>query len=319
MSDRSFVGVDVGGGGIRVQAEIRRRPLSRRLSVAVSRDSGRINVAVLARRIADLVDFDPPTPIDRLAIGMTGMPELLVPAELAEEVTQLLPCRELVIASDALTSHLGALGGAPGTIVAAGTGVIACATDHRRSWVRRGGWGHLVGDEGSGAWIGAEAIRAALRQADGRPGGSVDLLAALEARWGSPRAAVELIYSSPAPVHEIAAFARDAAAVARAGDITAGVIWEQAAEQLAQLAIAAGREFEPTFSWAGRLFDAGELIIEPICAAILKGRPGATIVPPLGQSADGALLLAHHGLADVSPFGQDAVRFKSFASEQTPE
>jgi len=296
----SFVGVDVGGGGIRVRALLRDVLVKARCRGAVARREGRIDVAALGHRLERLLDDEPGfrdrPHIRRLAIGLTGMPELLDPHSLAREIHDRIPCDSVVIASDALTTHIGALGGRAGTIVAAGTGVIACATDHASVWVRAGGWGHLIGDEGGGSWIGAEAVRAALRQSDGRPGGSAALLTHLEERFGDPEGAVAQIYGSPSPVHELAAFAPLAASAARAGDQVAASIWQRAGEQLGEVACAAGHGLPPHFSWGGKLFDVGELLLDPLRAAIMRTMPDAVLTVPEGQAAEGALRLATTGL-----------------------
>ena len=48
-----------------------------------------------------------------------------------------------------------------GAISGTGSNVFGVGADGR-AW-RAGGWGHLLGDEGSGYWLGIESIRAALR------------------------------------------------------------------------------------------------------------------------------------------------------------
>jgi glucosamine kinase len=63
---------------------------------------------------------------------------------------------------------LGAHGGGPGAIVAAGTGSIDEALRHDGEHVSVGGWGYPVGDEGSGAWLGMCAMREAQLASDGR-------------------------------------------------------------------------------------------------------------------------------------------------------
>jgi glucosamine kinase len=70
--------------------------------------------------------------------------------------------------TDSFAMLLGAHGGRPGAIVAAGTGSVAEAllADGTRRLV--GGWGFPVGDEGSGAWLGLHALRHAQRALDGR-------------------------------------------------------------------------------------------------------------------------------------------------------
>lgn len=74
----------------------------------------------------------------------------------------------LAIETDAFTMLLGAHGGQPGVIVAAGTGSVGevLRADGSRSSV--GGWGFAVGDEGSGSWLGLRAVRIAQAAMDGR-------------------------------------------------------------------------------------------------------------------------------------------------------
>lgn len=74
----------------------------------------------------------------------------------------------LQLETDSFTMLLGAHGGQPGAIVAAGTGSVAEAllADGTRRMV--GGWGFPMGDEGSGAWLGLHALRHAQCALDGR-------------------------------------------------------------------------------------------------------------------------------------------------------
>lgn len=69
-------------------------------------------------------------------------------------------------------------------LLVSGTGSVAVAACEDGSEQRVGGWGSRVGDEGSGAWLGIEAVRATLRAIDGReePGA---LTAAVQAAWGA--------------------------------------------------------------------------------------------------------------------------------------
>ncbi|MET0210130.1 MAG: BadF/BadG/BcrA/BcrD ATPase family protein, partial [Burkholderiaceae bacterium] len=72
------------------------------------------------------------------------------------------------IDTDGFAMLLGAHGGEAGAIVAAGTGAVgeSLLRDGSRRFV--GGWGFPVGDEGSGAWLGLHAMRAAQHAHDGR-------------------------------------------------------------------------------------------------------------------------------------------------------
>ncbi len=78
-----------------------------------------------------------------------------------------LPQARVLVLPDYAIALEGATGGAPGVLVIAGTGSIACGRDREGRLMRAGGWGYLLGDEGSGFWIGREAVRAALAAAEG--------------------------------------------------------------------------------------------------------------------------------------------------------
>jgi N-acetylglucosamine kinase-like BadF-type ATPase len=83
-----------------------------------------------------------------------------------ELLQSLIPGSQIIIESDAFISSIGAIGIDPGILLIAGTGSIVIGRDKDRSMFRVGGWGPYFGDEGSGFWIGREAVRAAFRSID---------------------------------------------------------------------------------------------------------------------------------------------------------
>ena len=84
-----------------------------------------------------------------------------------EVLQSLVPgAQVIIIESDAFISSIGAIGIDLGVLLIAGTGSIVIGRDKDRSMFRVGGWGPYFGDEGSGFWIGREAVRAALRSLD---------------------------------------------------------------------------------------------------------------------------------------------------------
>jgi N-acetylglucosamine kinase-like BadF-type ATPase len=231
-----------------------------------------------------------------VAAGLTGFA-----GEIAA-VAAALPARRVVVTDDAVTAHLGALGGEPGVVIVAGTGAIALAGGGNGRWARAGGSGTLLGDDGGGYWIGRAGLASALRAADGR-GGSTELLARAEARFGPALPAawggagrpdeavaatcgpgtVSAVYDAADPVAVVASFARDVADAARAGDGAALAIWAEAGRELARSAVAAARQagVDGPFSFAGGLFDAGELLLAPLREALPDLRA------PLGDALDG--------------------------------
>src|SRR6476660_7738924 len=83
-----------------------------------------------------------------------------------EILHSLVPEAEIIVESDAFISSIGAIGIDPGILLIAGTGSIVIGREKDRTMFRVGGWGPHFGDEGSGFWIGREAVRAALRSID---------------------------------------------------------------------------------------------------------------------------------------------------------
>jgi N-acetylglucosamine kinase-like BadF-type ATPase len=74
----------------------------------------------------------------------------------------LLPFGRTRVVSDSMTASAGATLGQPGVVIIAGTGSIVVAQDAKGRFAQAGGWGHLLGDEGSAYWIAREAVRAAI-------------------------------------------------------------------------------------------------------------------------------------------------------------
>ncbi len=74
----------------------------------------------------------------------------------------------VLVVNDALVALVAGVGWEPGVVLIAGTGSIAYGRDGHGVAARAGGWGHVLGDEGSGYWLGRLALRAVLREADQR-------------------------------------------------------------------------------------------------------------------------------------------------------
>ncbi len=77
---------------------------------------------------------------------------------LAAFIARAPPLAAFEVSSDAYTTVLGAHGGAPGVIVALGTGSIAAVLDENSVYRIVGGYGFPSGDEASGAWLGLQAL-----------------------------------------------------------------------------------------------------------------------------------------------------------------
>jgi N-acetylglucosamine kinase-like BadF-type ATPase len=107
------------------------------------------------------------THITRTCIGLAGLSSPSVRAW-AERVVGVLVAGELLLCGDEEIALDAAFGAGPGILVVAGTGSNAIGRASTGEIVSAGGWGPVLGDEGSGMWIGLEAIRAVLAARDRR-------------------------------------------------------------------------------------------------------------------------------------------------------
>jgi N-acetylglucosamine kinase-like BadF-type ATPase len=143
----------------------------------------------------------------------------------------------VLIANDALIALVAGVGDAPGVVLIAGTGSIAYGRNAANEAARAGGWGYVLGDEGSGYWIGRQALRAVVREADGR-GRPTALTPLVLAHFGAarPQELVHAIYSQVLKPSAIAAVARAVERAAEAGDAVALEILAVGARELAACA-----------------------------------------------------------------------------------
>jgi glucosamine kinase len=103
---------------------------------------------------------------DIVCAGFAGAARPDSAAFYKQVLQSLIPGAQIIIESDAFIASIGAIGIDPGILLIAGTGSIVIGRDKNRNMFRVGGWGPYFGDEGSGFWIGREAVSAALRSLD---------------------------------------------------------------------------------------------------------------------------------------------------------
>jgi N-acetylglucosamine kinase-like BadF-type ATPase len=103
---------------------------------------------------------------DVICGGFAGAARTEGAAFYKEVLSSLAPGATIIIESDAFIASIGAIGVDPGILLIAGTGSIVIGRSREGSMFRVGGWGPHFGDDGSGFWIGREAVRSALRAVD---------------------------------------------------------------------------------------------------------------------------------------------------------
>jgi N-acetylglucosamine kinase-like BadF-type ATPase len=282
------VGVDVGGSGLRCRSVVDGVRGPSRSGAGLHIGPAGIDVAALVESLVPLVPAGP----DLLVWSMRGLLALADPVALAALIRERVSAREVWVCGDALAAMVGAVGAVrPGAVVAAGTGAIAFATDFDRIWRRVDGWGHILGDRGSSAWVGIQAIEAALLTLDGVAPGGDTLLAALTQQLGDPDGWPRAAMTRPDAVALLAGLAPLVSSLA-ATDPVAGRICAQAGRELARSLATAAQGIEGVcVSRTGGLFGASA--VREAFEAEAAAR-GLHVQPPVGNGLDGAVLLAEH-------------------------
>lgn len=177
--------------------------------------------------------------------GLDTAPDRQVIVPLVKGVLDELRIRtdNLIVENDGYVALLGATRGEAGVLINAGTGSVVYGVNRQGVTARAGGWGHRVGDEGSGLWIGRQVIAAVFRAADGRDEPTV-LRELLLAQLGlaNVEALLDWLYGSSYSVEQVAQLSPLVSQAAAAGDVVAARILERAAAELFQAAQAVIRQ-----------------------------------------------------------------------------
>jgi len=193
----------------------------------------------------------------------------------------------ITVETDAHTACLGAFAGQDGAIIIIGTGSVGYAII-RGEPLSIGGWGFEVSDQGSGADIGREAVRAALLGYDGL-GPTSDFTAGIMKRLGGHPPQV-VAWANTARPRDYGEFARDTLGFARLGDPVAAAILERAADHIGVFIRRLRGLGAARICLMGGLGPALESWLPPWAQAVLAR--------PLGDAVDGAILLARAGLIE---------------------
>jgi N-acetylglucosamine kinase-like BadF-type ATPase len=205
--------------------------------------------------------------------------------------------RTLVV-NDALVALVAGAGSEPGLVLIAGTGSIAYGRNRAARSARAGGWGYVLGDEGSGYWIGRRALGAVVRQSDQR-GRPTLLTPRLLQHFGigKPQELVQVVYYRNLRPSAIAALAIHVSQAAQEGDQVAAQILAEGAEELlgaARSVISRLRlDVEPFVCvFAGGIFQAVPWLSDQLCARLLEASPHCTVTRLTAEPAQGAVRLA---------------------------
>jgi N-acetylglucosamine kinase-like BadF-type ATPase len=310
-AQHSVVGVD--GGGTKTEAVI----MDSDLRVIGEGRSGpsnplRVGVTSAAAAVREAIDNACASAkvrrsdVESAEVGLAGARKHEI-RERMREVLLALGIRDIEVVTDADIALYGATDGAPGIVVIAGTGSNCCGINSRGKRFCAGGWGPLAGDEGAGAWIARQALRAVAYASDGR--GPETLLTEFACNYFHVSTAEDLttaIYAPTITNERIAGFGKDVVEAAKRKDPVAAQIILDGGKELGVAAVAVIRNLQMErerfqIAFVGGVFRAsGEMIIKPLKAEVAKVAPRAYYEPPHFSPAVAAARMARERINNIA-------------------
>lgn len=250
-----------------------------------------------------------PVNIEAICLGLAGVGRpkdieivrfLVQNLQLARNlpIAQLWLPKNIVVCSDCAIALVGGIGHPSGIAVISGTGSIVFGQNRQGKTQRVGGWGYLLGDEGSGYDIAISGLRAAFKAYDGR-GGFTTLAEKFQVHLGikNIEELVEVVYQRGWGVKEIAGLAPIVDRAAAEGDRVAdGIIDSAVAELILATKTAISGLFNPTEEFEivtiGGVWDGETNCRGRFETAITAIAPASKLIFPRHEPAFGAGLLA---------------------------
>lgn len=208
--------------------------------------------------------------------------------------------KKVIIESDARVALEGAFNGNAGIILIAGTGSIAFGKDGKGIVHRVGGWGRILGDEGSGYYLGRLGLTAVAHAIDGR-GVTTSLTKMIAKEFGltDQTAIINAVYKNNFDVASVAPLVLTAA---EKKDRVCRTIVEQSVLDLADHIEIASKKIDASrksavrskipVAFIGGLIANDTILYRLLSAFIRSNIPGVEIITPMSTPAFGAVILA---------------------------
>lgn len=289
-----MMGIDGGGTGVRVVLA------GADLAVLGQGEAGGVNPNVQTPAVAEnhlrtaiqqaitTAHIDP-AHITTVTVGIAGTSYNDSSGDwLRRALNNIVPQAQVIVSSDAEIALVGAHGAACGVIVMAGTGSVAYGIDRQGRHARAGGFGFLLGDEGSGYWLGREAIAAVTQsfyEHDQPTSLTEPVLATLALR--DPDHIIEWVYASrPDKNKTIVSLAPHVLQCAAENDALARDIVQRGALALSQLVKSILRQLGDStlpIAFGGSILTRSLVMSEPLRAYLnLSSVPAPRYPPEMG-------------------------------------
>jgi N-acetylglucosamine kinase-like BadF-type ATPase len=259
---------------------------------------GELAVEKVLHTVMDEAVAGRPSDVAAICLGMAGVDREADGAVIRAIMRRIGAKARTLVVNDALIALVAAVDEAPGIVVICGTGSIAYGRSARGVAARSGGWGYLLGDEGSGYWMGCQALLAVARAADGR-GPATALTSRVLARFGvaRPSGLIPEIYDRPLRHHVLAQLAREVQQARDEGDAVAARILDAAADELLAAARSVTEQLSMRdesfeFVLAGGVFGGVPWLAQELTRRLPDLAPRATVRRLGAEPATGAVRLA---------------------------
>ncbi len=292
----NYIGIDAGGTkSIAVLADAKLRILAREHYEGMNVSQMNPNlVSRLVQQIIDNLTYRAgmlPYHIGLTVLAAAGAGEAKTREEVLNACRGRMPERKVKVITDAEAALAGAFDGGAGIALISGTGSIAWGKDEAGKIVRSGGYGYILGDEGSGFWLGRETLRRCLEAYHRGETTTMGKKAAELWQIEDISKVVPLVYGAEKPAAKIAELAPLVFEAYEAGDPMAVEILQEAGKKLAELvektakglSIAAPVKVNLTGGIAGQL-----KVMQPLIQGHLSGE--YQFVPATYEAAVGAVI-----------------------------
>ena len=224
-------------------------------------------------------------------VGFSGAsrPDLVA---IVEQVAQAaLPKARISVVGDYVVAHRAAFPDGAGVLTITGTGSICYGRNPQGKEARAGGYGPVVSDEGSGSWIGHEAVRRCLRAHDG--GNNPALLEAILASWQFADIRALVGHVNQIAPGEFAALYPTVLRAAEAHDGFAIALLRDAAVQLAELTATVARRLDlQATALMGGVAESSHYLCHAFAEEMRRRMPLCLIREGAVEAAEGALRMA---------------------------
>lgn len=263
-------------------------------------DNLRAVVQSIAQELNHRLEADAHGPPKAACYSLTGYLEGddRIPSLIREEMEKSMPgLGGIHTIPDYVGNWAAATGGEPGVMVISGGGAVAYGRNASGDSLRVGGWGHVLGDEGSGYWIGLEAIKSALKSQAG-----MIPKTRLEARvmgvFGTKddRRVLAEVYSGSFSEADVADLVPMVVSLADEGDEAASEILDEAAHNISRLCSAALDQLGmmPVYP-SGGVFKAHGMV-ERLGKCLSEAGYGVEVRPKSVETSVGIFLIARGGI-----------------------